>query len=184
MSIDVDALCAVPGAALSACAERLHAAGEHQLAGRIARLRGRLVQYLRDHHEQQRVLAQSKAVETRRGVGVLAVELPIRTFSEANLHEHHMERRKRMGDQRPTVRMAMQAHANSRGLRVQPPCTVQLTRLAPAELDQGDNLESSLKAVRDGVADWLGVNDRDPRVIWIYGQERQKQYGVRIEVLL
>lgn len=44
---------------------------------------------------------------------------------------------------------------------------------------------------RDGVADALGVDDRDPRVEWVYGQRRGSAkdatlalgYGVSIEIL-
>jgi hypothetical protein len=62
------------------------------------------------------------------------------------------------------------------------PCTVTLTRIAPRELDTGDNLPSALKHCRDGIADWLGIDDRDPRVTWVYGQRRgaAKYYGVEI----
>lgn len=64
------------------------------------------------------------------------------------------------------------------------PCTVTLTRIAPRDLD-GDNLQSSLKAIRDGVADFLKVDDRDSRVTWAYAQERgaPKFYGVRVEIV-
>jgi hypothetical protein len=42
----------------------------------------------------------------------------------------------------------------------------------------------SLKAVRDGVADALGVDDRDPRVVWLPDWERgrRRQHAVRVEV--
>lgn len=56
-----------------------------------------------------------------------------------------------------------------------------LTRIAPRELD-GDNLQSSLKACRDGVADWLGVDDRDPRVTWSYAQRRGAPHYYAVEV--
>lgn len=64
------------------------------------------------------------------------------------------------------------------------PCTVRLVRLSAGTLDD-DNLRGALKAIRDGVADRLGVPDNDPRVRWEYGQERVKRgtYGVRIELL-
>jgi hypothetical protein len=60
---------------------------------------------------------------------------------------------------------------------------VHLTRIAPRELDD-DNLRGALKSTRDGVADALGIDDRDPRVRWGYGQERGKvrEYAVRVEV--
>lgn len=61
------------------------------------------------------------------------------------------------------------------------PCVVTITRVSPGTLDD-DNLRGSLKAVRDGIADRLGCDDRDPRIVWEYGQERHKGYGVRIKI--
>jgi hypothetical protein len=43
----------------------------------------------------------------------------------------------------------------------------------------GDNSIGSLKAVRDGVADALGIDDGDPRLTWEYRQETGP-FGVRI----
>ncbi len=64
------------------------------------------------------------------------------------------------------------------------PVVVTLTRIAPHELDD-DNLAFAFKAMRDGVADALGVRDRDPRVSWRYAQRKPKTprtYGVEITV--
>jgi hypothetical protein len=63
------------------------------------------------------------------------------------------------------------------------PLVVTLTRVTPRELDDGDNLATSLKAVRDGVADYLGLrSDRDPRVAWRYAQTHgaPHEYAVRV----
>jgi hypothetical protein len=64
------------------------------------------------------------------------------------------------------------------------PVTVVLTRIAPRRLD-GDNLQSGFKAVRDGVADWLGVDDGSSLVDWQYFQRSGKagEYAVEIEVI-
>lgn len=51
------------------------------------------------------------------------------------------------------------------------PVVVTLTRAAPRSLDD-DNLAYAFKAVRDGVADGLGVRDNDPRVSWRYAQQK------------
>jgi hypothetical protein len=53
---------------------------------------------------------------------------------------------------------------------------------APARLDAEDNLSAGFKAVRDGIADALEVNDRHPRLRWFYGQERggPRVYGARV----
>jgi hypothetical protein len=60
---------------------------------------------------------------------------------------------------------------------------ITLTRIAPGVLDT-DNLASALKAVRDGVADALRVDDGSSRVAWRYAQERGKprQYAVRVAI--
>jgi hypothetical protein len=67
---------------------------------------------------------------------------------------------------------------------VAPPATIVLTRVAPRALD-GDNLQSGFKAVRDGVADWLGVDDGHQLLDWQYRQRsgEVKQYKVEIEVI-
>ena len=61
------------------------------------------------------------------------------------------------------------------------PLEVELVRVAPRSLDS-DNLTSSLKAVRDGVADWLGVDDGDERVRWTYGQRKGKPREYLVEI--
>ena len=47
-----------------------------------------------------------------------------------------------------------------------------------------DNLAGGFKAVRDGIADWLGINDGDKAITWNYTQERgqPKQYAARVVI--
>jgi hypothetical protein len=45
-----------------------------------------------------------------------------------------------------------------------------------------DGIARSLKAVRDGVADALGVDDGDPRVTWLTTQERGEKTGVKVSI--
>lgn len=61
------------------------------------------------------------------------------------------------------------------------PVTVILTRIAPRALDD-DNLQGAFKAIRDGIADKLGVADNHPGLTFLYAQERGKprEYAVRI----
>ena len=61
------------------------------------------------------------------------------------------------------------------------PAHVRLTRQAPRQLDT-DNLSSSFKAMRDGVADALGIDDGSGLISWCYDQQKRKQYGVLIAV--
>ena len=61
------------------------------------------------------------------------------------------------------------------------PLRVVLCRLSAGELDS-DNLQGALKAIRDGLADALGLKDNDPRVTWEYSQFKVKRgkFGVRV----
>lgn len=119
--------------------------------------------------------------------------LDIKTVSEANKHEHWRARQRRakgqrfaaasrlmlsLGNMNPLCRGSYFGH-HPEG-RVE----VSIKRIAPRELD-GDNLQTSQKHVRDGLADALGVNDRDKRITWVYGQGKgaPKAYGVLVNVL-
>jgi hypothetical protein len=103
------------------------------------------------------------------------IELPIKTVSTLNVREHWAVRAKRNKTHRN------ETHWACKGLkRVDPPMTITLTRLGKRKLD-GDNLQGALKSVRDGVADWLGIDDGDDRLTWVYRQETGA-YGVRIEI--
>jgi hypothetical protein len=52
------------------------------------------------------------------------------------------------------------------------PCVVTITRRSLGRALDDDNAVSSAKATRDAVAEWLGVDDRDPRVTGVVAQER------------
>lgn len=113
---------------------------------------------------------------------MITFALPLKLVSEANAHQHWRVRQKRAKAQRHLA----WAHVCSWGDRVRlklVPCTVTIIRVAPREIDS-DNLVGSAKHVRDGIADALGINDRDPRVEWIVRQEKgpPKTYAVRIEI--
>jgi len=65
------------------------------------------------------------------------------------------------------------------------PAVVHLTRIGAGTLD-GDGLQASFKAVRDGVSDALGVDDGGPWVMWRYEQEKGPRgtYAVRVRIEL
>lgn len=111
---------------------------------------------------------------------VTVVSVPVRTRSEANLREHWAKRARRVKKQRNAARMLVRAAITS---RPSGNLTVRLVRIAPRKLDS-DNLASSLKAVRDGVADALGIDDGDERIRWQYaqGKGRPGEYGVLVEI--
>ena len=105
---------------------------------------------------------------------MIAIELPLRLVSEANIRCHWSIRARRVKAHRNAAIAVPKAAL---------PCVVTLTRIAPRKLDD-DNLRSACKGVRDGISDRLGVADNDPRITWAYGQEKgkPKQYAVRVEI--
>lgn len=116
----------------------------------------------------------------------LVLDLPLMTVSEANARSHFHERARRAAAQRTGAQMALMVPLRRAGLDpAATPLVVLMTRLSRGELDD-DNLRGALKAVRDGIADALGLkSDRDPRVEWRYAQAKATKampHGVRIEV--
>lgn len=111
---------------------------------------------------------------------MIEVKMNLKIVSVANLRMHWAVKARLAKGQR---RMAYNALVGVAAPPA-PPCSVVLTRVAPRALD-GDNLQSGFKAVRDGVADWLGVDDGDRRLDWQYAQRSggPKVYQVEIEVI-
>lgn len=110
---------------------------------------------------------------------VLCVLVPVRIESEANRREHWRSAASRKASHRASARMALEWTFNA----VKPPCTIILTRIAPRDLDD-DNLASGFKAFRDGVADWLGIDDGDKRLTWRYAQRRGKPKEYAAEIVI
>lgn len=129
----------------------------------------------------------------------LVVTLPrLRLVSEANAREFWADRARRVKEQRTAARSAL-----SRATKTSPvgakrgqlrwdgwghlgnpeSLVVTITRIAPRRLDS-DNLARSAKAIRDGVADWLGIDDGDERIDWRYAQRRggMGEHAVEIRV--
>ncbi|MCH9837456.1 hypothetical protein K0U83_17465 [bacterium] len=111
---------------------------------------------------------------------MIAVELPgLRLSSTLNSRTHWRVRSRLAKAARFLTRMKLEFYP-----RPTRPVVVTMTRVSPGQLDS-DNLAGACKSVRDGVADWMGVDDgqaeRDGRVTWVCRQERGK-YGVRIVV--
>ncbi len=111
--------------------------------------------------------------------------VPIATKSASNLREHWRARQRRVKAQRHATTWAAYGRkdkAELEDLHEAPPCTVWLTRVSPRELDD-DNLRGALKAVRDELAELLGLkSDRDPRVSWEYDQRKGKPSAVVVEI--
>lgn len=103
------------------------------------------------------------------------ITVPIRT-APGNPRELWPVRAKRVRAEREAVAWLLKG-------RPKPPipCSVLLTRVAPSGGLDDDNLARSLKGVRDEVAAWLGINDRDRMTVrYRYGQTRGP-WSVRIQ---
>jgi len=100
---------------------------------------------------------------------MIVVDIPVRIISEANSRQHWRKAAARKQLHRQTARLVLQQYARPMGESEL--FTIMLTRVAPRKLDD-DNLSSGFKAVRDGVADWLGIDDGSPRIHWVYRQHK------------
>lgn len=110
----------------------------------------------------------------------IAFEIPVRTVSELNQRGNwraHFGRHKRQH----RAAFLNGCAENLPGLAL--PATIRLTRIAPRLLDS-DNAVASMKYIRDGLADAIGVDDGDERLTWEYRQEKSRRgrHAVRVEV--
>lgn len=110
----------------------------------------------------------------------IEIWVPIRTVSEANRREHWAARAKRARAQRSATLLALRCQrVDLLDYRAAELVRVLLVRTG-RRLDD-DNLRGALKSVRDGVADWRGVDDGHPSWEWIYAQEPGAP-GVRVMI--
>jgi hypothetical protein len=134
-------------------------------------------------------------------ISKVTVTLPIRTVVESTTGGQIWERARRAKSQRMNAALGVSNPLLRAGfvMRQRPAkpdayrqpvellCDVEVTftRIAFGRgLDPHDNLPASMKHVLDGVADALGIDDRDPRVTWRFAQTNgpRKQYWVRIDI--
>jgi hypothetical protein len=106
--------------------------------------------------------------------------LPLHILSEANSRQHWRQAAARKKLHRQTAQALLNRHERPRH---DGPITITLTRIAPRTLDD-DNLASGFKACRDGVADWLGIDDGDKRLTWRYAQSKRAAKWYAAECLV
>jgi hypothetical protein len=111
-------------------------------------------------------------VEAVSATHIIQVRLGLKLVSEANARDHWRKRHKRAKFQREVARLTLGGDVYG----PPPPYVITITRIGPRRLDS-DNLAGSAKAVRDGVADWLKVDDGDERLTWVY-EQRSEGAGV------
>ena len=107
----------------------------------------------------------------------MIIEMPLRTYSAANLREHWAVRARRVRSERRSTFWALKGASFVPHL----PARITLCRISSAALDD-DNLRSAFKGIRDEIAAAYEVPDNDPRLSWEYTQESCKRgtYSVRI----
>ena len=107
------------------------------------------------------------------------------TVSELNDVGHWVRRHKRTKLQKQATAAALVANGFDPEALLAPGRVIILVRIARGTLDEGDNLASSMKHVRDAVAAWFNVDDGPKGPLkWAYAQEhtRSPLGKVRIEV--
>lgn len=111
--------------------------------------------------------------------------VPIRTVTESNTGGHWAAKARRAEKQRLAAFIACIRPAQALLAKPLPCVRVVFTRYAPGTLDEADNLPSSMKHLRDGLADAFKIDDKSGFYRWEYRQVKTKlgQYGVRIELL-
>ena len=106
----------------------------------------------------------------------MAINIRMRTAPGLNAREHWRARHRRVKSERLNAAWSLAGKS-----RPPLPCTVRLTRIAPSNGLDDDNLAGSLKGVRDQVAEWLAVDDKDrERVRYVYAQ-RRGPWAVEVE---
>lgn len=128
--------------------------------------------------------------------------VPMRTKSEGNMRENWRAKAARAKKQRDATRWVMLALPSTlHAVRSWLAWDVTFTRIGRGEMDEGDNLNGSFKAIRDelttqlklgkwsvpkrkGVVPRFLPDDRSPRISFRYEQNvsRANEYAVRVRV--
>jgi hypothetical protein len=114
--------------------------------------------------------------------GVLCVLLPIKIASTQNTRECWQAKARRAKVHRETASGYLWPQPKISAVG---PIEITLTRIGVRRLDD-DNLAGGFKACRDGVADWLGIDDGSPRLEWSYAQRKAPKgaslYGAEVVI--
>lgn len=111
--------------------------------------------------------------------------IPMDLQSEANSRQHKAEASGRVHAQRFAALCALRSR---HPVRPPLPAGVVVVRVVapPRKFFDSDNVARAAKAVRDGIADYLRVDDGDARLLWAYEQEEAPpglaRDAVRIEM--
>lgn len=106
----------------------------------------------------------------------MALVVPMRTIPGMNTREHFRVRVKRVRAEKEVIAWEL-AKLDKPAI----PCSVLLTRYAPSNGLDDDNLTGALKSVRDAVATWLGVDDAKRETVRYRYSQARGAWGVGIE---
>jgi len=107
---------------------------------------------------------------------MITATIPLRIVSAANRREHWAAKARRAKAERAAAMAVPKPRPAAR-------YRITLTRIGPRAIkDEHDNLPTAFKALVDGIADRLGIDDGDERLTWVYRQERGTEYAVRVEI--
>ena len=110
---------------------------------------------------------------------MIRVECPgLIVRSEANLREHWAKRNKRKNAQQASLWLYL---AGCERKKMNLPAVIIFTRCGGRKMDS-DNLAGAFKACRDCLAKWLGMDDGDERLTWLYEQSVGGEAGVVVTI--
>jgi hypothetical protein len=119
--------------------------------------------------DSESIVAAARSRVLRQGE-IVTVCIPMPVVSEANTRgKGHFRKASRAKRQKQIVTHVLNVFA----VRPRLPCRVEFTRIARGKLDT-DNAVGAFKAVRDSVAEHLGVDDGGDAVDWVLKVEQRK----------
>ena len=104
---------------------------------------------------------------------MIKVHFPIRADVTLNSRAHWSHKARKAREHKDIVGWMLKNRAPPT-----PPFVIRLIRVGPRRMDQ-DNFVTSLKAVQDGVAAWIGIDDG--KLTWEY-EQLSGPYGVIMEI--
>lgn len=109
----------------------------------------------------------------------MIIKFPIKTVSEANRREHWAAKNKRLVKQKADFRLLWRSHR----IRALLPVEIVFTRFSCRVLDD-DNLRSAFKAIRDVVAQEIGIDDGSELLNFVYRQEKidKREHYFTVEI--
>lgn len=122
--------------------------------------------------QARRLAAGGPEIQTK----TIELMMPIRADISANTRLHYQAKARKVKAQREAVGWLL---AGKKALKE--PLVVRLTRISPATvLPDDDNVVTSLKGVRDAIATWAGIDDRErERIRFIYEDPVRGPWAVK-----